>query len=72
MTEIISHGNLIFLGSDDKKLLENAIAPTLLLAISKQISNFCNELPNGEFYCLSWRIHKGPIFKNHSEETNNE
>lgn len=70
--KIISHGNLLFRGDDDKKILELAIAPPLILAISKQIINFCNKLTPEEMYCLSWHIHRGDFFKKDKKEINNE
>lgn len=60
--QIISHGNLLFRGCNDKKLLEQSIVTPLLRPISKQIIKFCTTLTSDEFYCLSWRIHKGKPF----------
>lgn len=59
--KLISDGNLLFRGSDDKQVRDNLVAPPLVKTIHKQIAAFCNELPSDEFYCLSWRIHKGKL-----------
>ena len=60
----ISSGNLLFRGHKNQLVREEIIGWPLVQKILKQISSFCDELPDDEMYCLSWIIQSGKITSN--------
>lgn len=54
----VSKGELFFLGDDNKEIREYSIGKPITNKVLDQICNFCIKLPDGERYCLSWKIEK--------------
>lgn len=57
--ELISTGDLLYRGDNDKEVLEHAIAKPIILKILKQIVNLCPSLPDDELYLIKWEIRRG-------------
>ncbi len=57
----IATGVLLFRGHENKAVREEVIGLPLAKKILKQISDFCDQLPDDELYCLSWSIQSGKI-----------
>lgn len=59
--ELISTGDLLYRGHNDREVLENAIAAPIINKILKQIVHLCPSLPDDELYLIKWEIRRGKM-----------